>query len=61
MGFLARAALCVGIVPMLFALPRRSPATLGNPWPVTLSQVAFGTFILMLCVLYAFLAKGWLR
>jgi Mg2+ and Co2+ transporter CorA len=34
---------------------------LGNPWPVTLTQVAFGTFILMLCVLYAFLAKGWLR
>ena len=34
---------------------------LGNPWPVTLAQVAFGTFILMLCVLYAFLAKGWLR
>ena len=34
---------------------------LGNPWPVTLSQVAFGTFILMLGVLYAFLAKGWLR
>jgi Mg2+ and Co2+ transporter CorA len=33
----------------------------GNPWPVTLSQVAFGTFVLMLCVLYAFLAKGWLR
>ncbi|HZE61909.1 MAG TPA: CorA family divalent cation transporter [Burkholderiales bacterium] len=33
----------------------------GNPWPVTLSQIAFGTFILMLCVLYAFLAKGWLR
>lgn len=34
---------------------------LGNPWPVTLSQIAFGTFILMLGVLYAFLAKGWLR
>jgi Mg2+ and Co2+ transporter CorA len=34
---------------------------LGNPWPLTLAQVAFGTFILMLCVLYAFLAKGWLR
>ena len=34
---------------------------LGNPWPVTLAQVAFGTLILMLCVLYAFLAKGWLR
>ena len=33
----------------------------GNPWPLTLAQVAFGTFILMLCVLYAFLAKGWLR
>ena len=33
----------------------------GNPWPVTLSQIAFGTLILMLCVLYAFLAKGWLR
>jgi Mg2+ and Co2+ transporter CorA len=34
---------------------------LGNPWPVTLAQVAFGTFILMLGVLYAFMAKGWLR
>jgi Mg2+ and Co2+ transporter CorA len=34
---------------------------LGNPWPVTLSQIAFVTFILMLAVLYAFLAKGWLR
>jgi CorA-like Mg2+ transporter protein/Ion transport protein len=34
---------------------------LGNPWPVTLAQIAFGTFVLMLCVLYAFLAKGWLR
>jgi len=34
---------------------------LGNPWPVTLAQVAFITFILMLCVLYAFLAKGWLK
>lgn len=33
---------------------------LGNPWLVTLSQ-AFGTVILMLCVLYAFMAKGWLR
>jgi Mg2+ and Co2+ transporter CorA len=33
----------------------------GNPWPVTLAQIAFGTFILMMCVLYAFLAKGWLR
>lgn len=34
---------------------------IGNPWPFTLSQVAFGTFVLMLCVLYTFLAKGWLR
>ena len=34
---------------------------LGNPWPVTLAQVAFGTFVLMLGVLYAFMAKGWLR
>jgi len=34
---------------------------MGNPWPVTLSQIAFGTLILMLCVLYAFMAKGWLR
>jgi Mg2+ and Co2+ transporter CorA len=34
---------------------------LGNPWPVTLGQVAFGTFVLMLAVLYAFMAKGWLR
>lgn len=33
----------------------------GNPWPLTLTQVAFGTFVLMLCVLYTFLAKGWLR
>jgi Mg2+ and Co2+ transporter CorA len=32
-----------------------------NPWPATLTQVAFGTFILMLCVLYTFLAKGWLK
>jgi Mg2+ and Co2+ transporter CorA len=32
-----------------------------NPWPATLAQVAFGTFVLMLCVLYTFLAKGWLR
>jgi hypothetical protein len=32
-----------------------------NPWPATLGQVAFGTFVLMLCVLYTFLAKGWLK
>jgi hypothetical protein len=32
-----------------------------NPWPATLPQVAFGTFIAMTCVLYIFLAKGWLK
>jgi Mg2+ and Co2+ transporter CorA len=32
-----------------------------NPWPVTLGQVAFGTLMVMLGVLYAFLAKGWIR
>ncbi|WP_164840433.1 CorA family divalent cation transporter [Collimonas arenae] len=31
------------------------------PWQVTLGQVAFGTLILMLGVLYTFMAKGWLR
>ena len=31
------------------------------PWPVTLGQVAFGTLVLMLGVLYSFMAKGWLR
>jgi Mg2+ and Co2+ transporter CorA len=31
------------------------------PWPVTLGQVAFGTLVLMLGVLYTFMAKGWLR
>ena len=31
------------------------------PWSVTLPQVAFITIILMLGVLYAFMAKGWLR
>jgi magnesium transporter len=31
------------------------------PWGVTLAQVAFITLMLMLGVLYAFMAKGWLR
>ena len=31
-----------------------------SPWPVTLGQVAFGTLVLMLGVLYTFMAKGWL-
>lgn len=34
---------------------------LDSPWPVTLGQVAFATLVLILGVLYAFLAKGWLR
>lgn len=34
---------------------------LDSPWPVTLGQVAFATLVLILAVLYAFLAKGWLR
>jgi Mg2+ and Co2+ transporter CorA len=32
-----------------------------GPWPVTLGQVAFGTLVLALGVLYTFMAKGWLR
>lgn len=32
-----------------------------NPWPATLPQVAFGVFILMVSMLYTFLAKGWLK
>lgn len=31
------------------------------PWALTLGQVAFGTLVLMLGVLYTFMAKGWLR
>ncbi|SDY56052.1 Mg2+ and Co2+ transporter CorA [Collimonas sp. OK242] len=31
------------------------------PWSVTLGQVAFGTLVLTLGVLYTFMAKGWLR
>ena len=50
----------------LESLPRRKPRSssmiiggllgtniLGNPWPVTLTQIGFATFILMACVLYA--------
>jgi hypothetical protein len=38
-----------------------SPPSSAVPWPVTLAQVAFGTLVVMLGVLYAFMAKGWLR
>jgi Mg2+ and Co2+ transporter CorA len=33
----------------------------GGPWAVTLGQVSFGVLVLMLGVLYIFMAKGWLR
>jgi len=57
MGFLAARKRCL----RSWICISTSPRTTGNPWPVTLGQVAFGTLILMLCVLYAFMAKGWLR
>lgn len=33
----------------------------GNPWPLTLSQVAFGVSMGMLLCLYVFFIKGWMR
>jgi Mg2+ and Co2+ transporter CorA len=33
----------------------------GNPWPVTLGQVAFGVVMAMAASLYVFAVKGWLR
>jgi Mg2+ and Co2+ transporter CorA len=33
----------------------------GNPWPLTLSQVAFGVSMGMILCLYLFFIKGWLR
>lgn len=32
-----------------------------SPWAVTPAEVAFVTLVMMLAVLYGFLAKGWLR
>lgn len=56
----------VAIVSTLGLIPAITGGLMGmnlvdSPWPVTLGQVAFGTLILILGVLYAFLAKGWLR
>jgi len=34
---------------------------IGNPWPVTLGQVAFGIAMGMAIALYVFAIKGWLR
>jgi Mg2+ and Co2+ transporter CorA len=33
----------------------------GSPWPVTLSQIAFGMAASMALSLYVFAIKGWLR
>jgi Mg2+ and Co2+ transporter CorA len=33
----------------------------GNPWPATLPQVAFGVFWGMALALYIFFIKGWIR
>jgi Mg2+ and Co2+ transporter CorA len=56
----------VAIVSTLGLIPAITGGLMGmnlvdSPWPVTLGQVAFATLILILGVLYAFLAKGWLR
>ena len=56
----------VAIVSTLALIPAIVGGLLGmnlgdGPWPVTLAQVAFGTLMLILGVLYTFMAKGWLR
>jgi Mg2+ and Co2+ transporter CorA len=56
----------LAIVSTLTLIPVVAGGLLGmnlgdSPWPVTLGQVAFGTLMLMLGVLYTFMAKGWLR
>ena len=56
----------LALVSTLALIPAVAGGLLGmklgdSPWPVTLGQVAFGTLVLMLGVLYTFMAKGWLR
>lgn len=56
----------LAIVSALALIPAVTGGLLGmnlrdNPWPITLPQVAFATAMMMLSVLYAFLAKGWMR
>ncbi len=56
----------LAIVSTLAVIPAIVGGLLGmnlgdSPWAVTLGQVAFGTLVLMLGVLYVFMAKGWLR
>jgi Mg2+ and Co2+ transporter CorA len=56
----------VAIMSTLGLIPAITGGLLGmnladSPWSVTLGQVAFATLVLILGVLYAFMAKGWLR
>jgi Mg2+ and Co2+ transporter CorA len=56
----------LAIASVLALIPAVTGGLLGmnlrdSPWPITLPQVAFATAMLMLGVLYAFLAKGWMR
>jgi len=56
----------LAIVSMLALIPAVAGGLLGMnlaeaPWPMTLGQVAFGTLVVTLVVLYTFMAKGWLR
>ena len=56
----------VAIASTLGLIPAITGGLLGmnladSPWQVTLGQVAFATLVMILGVLYAFLAKGWLR
>ncbi len=56
----------LAIVSVLGLIPAVVGGLLGmnladSPWTVTLGEVAFGTLVLMIGVLYAFMAKGWLR
>lgn len=56
----------LAIVSTLALIPTVMGGLLGmnlatSPWPATLGQVGFGVLVMMLAVLYAFQAKGWLR
>ncbi len=56
----------VAIMSTLALIPAITGGLLGmnlgdSPWPVTLGQIAFITLMLMLAVLYTFMAKGWLK
>jgi hypothetical protein len=56
----------LAIVSVLALIPAVTGGLLGmnladSPWAVTLGEVAFITLVLMVGVLYAFMAKGWLR